>query len=179
MTLIPEGNIDLHIERTVRFVDDSDLSLKFACIAAGPVVGGYDGTTQEIAKRTKRSVSQVENWAHAKWMYDVGRKYDMRLARNLWRELPVTHWARAWDIQTGGYNALYYLEQASYNDWSAAGMMAEFDKEREAGHAPLLLHRAKLSFFGLASELYKQAVRLTESQRVAVLSVIDSFKVEA
>ena len=178
MTLIPEGNIDRHIDRTVRYIDGSDLGLKFACIAASPVVGSYDGTTQEIAKRTRRSVSTVENWAHAHWLYKATRSNGNRqIARIMWRRLPPTHWWKAWDIHQAGYDALYYLTAAYQYGWSAQGMMAEWDKERLAGHAPLQLKRAKISFFGLASELLKQSQLLTEDERQACLFVVDAFEV--
>ena len=177
MTNIPEGNIDRHIDRTVKYVDGSDLGLKCACIAASPVVGTYDGTTQEIAKRTMRSVSTVENWAHAHWMYSAARKINIKVARALWRTLPPTHFWKAWDIHQAGYDALYYLNNAWMYNWSAQGMMAEWDKERVAGHAPLQLSRAKLSFFGLASELWKQGKQLTVAQRNAVDAVLEAFEV--
>lgn len=177
MTIIPEGNIDRHIDRTVRYIDGSDLGLKFACIAASPVVGSYDGTTQEIAKRTRRSVSTVENWAHAHWMYSAARKINIKVARELWRMLPPTHFWKAWDIHQAGYDALYYLCGAGQYDWSAQGMMAEWDKERLAGIAPLQLSRAKLSFYGLASELWKRQKQLTAKQNAAVDAVLKAFEV--
>jgi hypothetical protein len=175
MISLKEENVDFHIERTVRFALRSDLDLKFACIAASPVVGTYDGTTQEIAKRTLRSVSAVENWAHAHWMYSAARKVNIKVARALWRTLPPTHFWKAWDIHQAGYDALYYLNNAWMYNWSAKGMMAEWDKERVAGHAPLQLSRAKLSFFGLASELWKQQKQLTKEQRAAVDAVLKEF----
>jgi hypothetical protein len=175
VTNIPESNIDRHIDRVVKYVDSSDLGLKFACIAASAVVGTYDGTTQEIAKRTRRSVSTVENWAHAHWMYSAARKINIKVARALWRTLPPTHFWKAWDIHQAGYDALYYLCGASEYNWSAQGMMAEWDKERVAGHAPLQLSRAKLSFFGLASELCKRGGELTAKQNAAVDAVLKEF----
>ena len=175
-TNIPEGNIDRHIDRTVKFIDGSDLGLKFACIAASPVVGTYDGTTQEIARRTRRSVSTVENWAHAHWMYRAMRANGYKVAaRFLWRQLPPTHFWKAWDIHQAGYDAMYYLEKAHQYNWSAQGMMAEWDKERLAGIAPLQLSRAKLSFFGLASELCKRGGELTAKQNAAVDAVLKEF----
>lgn len=174
MTLISEGNIDRHIDRTVKFVDGSDLGLKFACIAASPVVGTYDGTTQEIAKRTRRSVATVENWAHAHWMVKEGRKIDRSLTRFLWHYLPATHFWKAWDIHQAGYNALYYLEKAYDYNWSAQGMMAEWDKERVEGHAPLQYKRAVIALRGLAEELLKQVK--SEPQKIALLSVLDAFR---
>lgn len=179
MTLIPEYLIDSHIARTVRFVDGSDLGLKFAMISASSVVGSYDGTTQEIARQTRRSVSTVENWAHGHWMVKVLRKNgNKKLVRRLWRELPPTHFWKAWDIHQAGYDALYYLRLAWENGWSSKGMMAEFDKERQAGFAKLQMSRAKLAFRGLADELVKRSAELTEAQRIAALNVLDAFQEE-
>jgi hypothetical protein len=174
MTLLPESNIDRHIERTVKYVDGSDLGLKCACIAASPVIGSYDGTTQQIAKLTRRSVSTVENWAHAHWMYKTARHEDIKLARLLWRKLPPTHFWRAWDIQVAGYNALHYLNHAYAYDWSAQGMMAEFDKDRNAGNAPLQFTRLKIVIRGLADELSK-CKDLTQGQRKAVDAIKKEF----
>jgi hypothetical protein len=174
MTLIPEGMVDKRINQVTRYVGDSDLGVKLACIAASNVVGTYDGTTQEIAKRTRRSVSTVQNWAHAHWMYKEARKSDMQLARLLWRKLPPTHFWRAWDIHQAGYDAMYYLLAAFQNDWSSKGMMGEWDKERLAGHAPLQYKRAVIALRGLAEELLKRVNN--EAQKVALLSVLDVFK---
>lgn len=175
--MVDESAIDRHIDRTVRFVSDSDLGLKYAMIAASPVVGSYDGTTQEIAKRTRRSVSTVENWAHGHWCYKSLRANGNRkMARMLWRELTPTHWWKAYEIMQDGYDALYYLLAAFQYGWSSRGMMAEFDKEKQAGHAPIQFKRAKIAIFGLASELQKQAAQLNEAQRVAVLSVLEAFQ---
>jgi len=74
MTLIPEHLIDRRINQTVQYIDNSDLGVKLACVAASNVVGTYDGTTQEIARQTRRSVSTVQNWAHAHWMYKAARQ---------------------------------------------------------------------------------------------------------
>lgn len=175
MITLSESGIDRHIERTIKYVDGSDLGLKCACIAASPVIGAYDGTTQQIAANTRRSVSTVENWAHAHWAYREYRSNGNRkMARLLWRELPATHWWKAWDIHQAGYNALYYLTSAYQYGWSSKGMMAEFDKERTAGHAPLQVQRAKIALYGLANELLKY--RLTEAEQQACLFVIDTFK---
>lgn len=171
--MISETNIDRRIQRTVRFVDGSDLGLKFAMIAASPVVGSYDGTTQEIARLTRRSVGTVENWAHGHWCYKHYRAINRKFARKLWRELPPTHWWRAWDIHVAGYDALYYLRAAYEHGWSSKGMMAEWEKERSAGHAPLQYKRAVVALRGLANELLKH-VR-NEAQRVALLTVLDTF----
>ena len=177
MITIPEGNIDLHIKRTVDFVANSDLGLKYAMIAASPVVGSYDGTTQEIARLTRRSVSTVENWAHGHWCYKSLRANgNKKLARKLWRELTPTHWWKAYEIMQDGYDALYYLLNAFQHGWSSRGMMAEYDKERQAGHAPIQFKRAKVAIFGLASELQKQAAQLSEAQRIAVLGVLEAFQ---
>lgn len=173
MTLIPEHLIDRRINQTVQYIDNSDLGVKLACVAASNVVGTYDGTTQEIARQTRRSVSTVQNWAHAHWMYKAARQANVKLARRLWRELPPTHFWRAWDIHQAGYDALYYLQAAHQNNWSSKGMMGEWDKDRNAGNAPLQYRRAVISLVGLARELLKQVKG--ENERIALLSVLDVF----
>lgn len=173
---IDEHLIDRRIAQTVKYIDGSDLGVKCACIAASNVVGSYDGTTQEIARLTRRSISTVQNWAHAHWMYKAARKANVKLARKLWRELPPTHFWRAWDIHQAGYDALYYLNAAHQNGWSSKGMMGEWDKDRNAGNAPLQYRRAVISLVGLARELLKQ-VR-GEDERIALLSILDVFEVD-
>lgn len=53
--------------------------------------------------------------------------------------------------------------------------MAEWDKERAAGHAPMQYKRAVIALRGLAEELLKQ-IR-DEAQMIALLSVLDAFEV--
>jgi len=148
-----EGTIDARIARVVRFGLDSELSLKKACIVAASVVGTYSGVTQEIAKRTKRSVSTIENWAHAFRLYEQLRKFNHDVSWCLWRELPASHWWLAYDIQAKGYDALHYLTMAEHHSWSGRDMMQEFKRDFEAGNAPMIRARALLSFRGLADEL--------------------------
>lgn len=174
-----ESLLDSRVERTARFAASSDTHLKYACIVAASVVGTYSGVTQEIAKRTKRSVSSVENWAHAFWLYVELRKaqtrhFDFQCIRVLWRVLPASTWWLAYDIQRAGYNALSYLNMAAAHKWSGRAMMGEFDKDLHAGLAPLIFSRAVLSFRGLADELAKSR-QLTEQQAQAVEMVQEAF----
>jgi len=171
-----ETLVEAWIQRTVDYHNDSDKRLKYACITAAQVVGSYSGATQTIAKQTKRSVSSVENWAHAFRLYSDLRKNGNRIrVRTLFRTLPASHWWLAYDIQQSGYDALYYLENANLHHWSGRDMLKEFAREREAGNAPLIFKQACRTMFGLASELLKQAARLTEAQHNAILNVIESF----
>jgi hypothetical protein len=173
-----ESIIDKWILKAARAETDSDAHLKLACIYASPVVGRYDGGTQEIARLTRRSVSSIENRAHAHWCYkELRANGNKPLVRRLWRSLPASHWWQAYDIQRAGYDALYYLELADAHSFSVRAMMAEWNKDREAGHAPLILKRAVLSFRGLAMELMdKHAAHLTVGQRKAVKAVMEAFE---
>lgn len=170
-----EQLVDTWVGRVVSYHAGSDASLKCACIVAAQVVGSYSGTTGVIAKETKRSVSSVENWAHAFRLYKELRQTD-KLARVLWRKLPCSHWWLAYDIQAAGYDALYYLTMAIQNDMSGRDMLQEWKRDREAGNAPIVFKRACLSFFGLASELEKQAGKLNPAQRKAIAMVKEAFK---
>ena len=175
--MIPEQNIDLHIKRAVEFAKGSDTGLKYACIAAGPVVGTYDGTTNEIARLTNRSVSTVENYAHGFWLYKELRSNGSRtIARKLWRELPASHWWKAYDIQRAGYDAAYYLLFAFQHSVSGRGMMGEFEKDRNAGNAPLVFSRAKIAIYGLAVEMMKHKSDMTTEQIAAITAVRKAFE---
>src|SRR5258706_8480435 len=170
---------DKWINNIVRWHAESDMRLKYACIAAGRVVGSYNGATGIIAKRTKRSVSTVENWAHAWRLYADLRKNGNRIrVRTLFRELPASHWWLAYDIYIAGYDALYYLTNAYAHSISGREMLREFAQDREAGYAPLMLKRACLSFYGLALELEKRNGELSKSQHAAVLEVKREFQAE-
>lgn len=170
-----ETLVEVWIGRVVANHKSSDTHLKYACIAAAQVVGSYSGATQVIAHDTQRSVSTVENWAHAFRLYRDTRRGD-KLARKLWRELPASHWWLAYDIQQAGYDALYYLLKAYQHHWSGRDMLAEYKLDREAGTAPVIFKRACLSFFGLASELMKHTEQLTPLQLEAVEMVREAFQ---
>ena len=180
MNGISESAIDRHIERAISYYGRSDTGLKYTCIACSPVVGSYDGTTQAIAHEIQRSVSTVENYAHAHWLYKGLRRSSngsKKLVRTLWRELPASHWWQAWNIFENGYDALYYLTLAYQHKFSGRAMMGEYRKDIEAGNAPLIFRRAMSTIYGLAGELLKHSQSLTEGQRIALLSVQDEFDV--
>src|SRR5687767_11063751 len=123
MNTVNESLVDKRIQQAIDFSKGSDLHLKFSCIAASDVVGKYSHATAEIAKRTNRSVSTVENHAHAHWLYvelrkDSPREGQFRFVRTLWRELPASHWWLAYDINNKGYDARHYLTSAFAHNWS-------------------------------------------------------------
>ena len=172
--LISETLVDKRIDQTVKFNKRSDVELKCACISAFWVVGTYSGATEKIATESKRSVSSVQNWAHAFRLYKslrTGRNF--RRVRSLWRSLPASHWWLAYDIQQAGYDALHYLDNADQHSWSGRDMMAEYKRDRESGTAPLIFRHACYSFLGLANELSKY--NLTAKQRVAIAAVLEAF----
>jgi hypothetical protein len=172
-----ESIIDIRIARVVKFGHESDWSLKMACVVAASVVGTYSGVTQEMAKQTKRSVSTIENYAHAFRLYAELRSDPAYIwkARRLWRALPTSHWWLAYDIQTKGYDALRYLQNAEWNGWSGRDMMQEFRRDMEAGNAPMVLRRVFVTFRGLADELAKSP-HLTPAQADAVAMVREAFR---
>ena len=171
-----ESMIDNRIARVVKFGHESDWRLKMACVAAASVVGTYSGVTQEMAKQTKRSVSTIENYAHAFRLYAELRSDPAFFlqSRRLWRALPSSHWWLAYDIQTKGYDARRYLQNAEWNGWSGREMMQEFKKDMEAGNAPMQIQRVKIAFRGMAQEL-KDNPDLTPAQAAAVDAVEEAF----
>jgi hypothetical protein len=174
-----ESVVDGWIARAIKYNSESDLTLKYSCIFASPVVGKYaNGGTKQIADGIRRSVSTVENHAHAHWLYQELRRNlsDLKRVRLLWRRLPASHWWLAYDIQNAGYDALYYLDNADLHNWSGRDMIFEYKRDRENGSVPLLFHRACYSFRGLAMELAKQTKRLTPAQIKAVQAVIKEFE---
>jgi hypothetical protein len=176
ISLIPEGIVDKRIEQAVVWNHGSDTYLKFSCLAVSKIVGSYSAATAQIAKETNRSVSTIENWAHAAWLYTELRrnKSDTLLVRGLWRELPASHWWQAYDIQNNGYDALHYLTMAAEHNMGGREMMQNYKADMMAGNAPLIFSRAKIAFRGLAHELLKRK-ELTPKQRAAVQAVIDAF----
>ncbi len=175
---LSEDAVDRHILRVVLYHKGSDTYLKIAAIAASPIVGTYSAGTAKIAKEARRSVSTVENWAHAHWLYRELRSNGSRLvARKLWRELPASHWWLAYDFHAAGYDALHYLEQAAGNGLSSRDMVGNFKADRDAGIAPLVFHRAKHALYGLATELLdKQLKNLNKKQRAALEAVREAFE---
>lgn len=152
---IHEGIIDKRIRQVVDFSKGSDTHGKYACIAASPIVGTYTHATQQMATQCKRSVSTIENWAHAHWLYvELRRDPDyMFQARRLWRLLPASHWWLAHSIQSRGYEAMQYLLKADMHSWSGRDMMREFKTDFEAGTAPMIIKRALFTFRELGDEL--------------------------
>lgn len=174
MNTIHEGIIDKRIRQTVEWSKSSDLTLKFACIAVSPIVGNYTHATKQIADARNRHVSTIENWAHAHWLYLDLRKSNphpvvFQHIRDLWHNLPASHWWLAYDIQLKGYDALHYLGNAYLNIWSGRRMMEEHRKDMEAGNAPMVLARAFVAFQGLAAELMKPLPALERAEAEGLL----------
>jgi len=174
-----EGLVDKRIRQAIDYGKGSDTGLKAACIAASPIVGMYSHGTQQIATARNRSVSTVENWAHAHWLYKelrtTDRKGDKKVARNLWRNLPASHWWLAYDIQAKGYDAFTYLVHSHTHNWSGRDMMQEFKRDFEAGTAPMVLRRVFVTFGGLADELLRNRKQLTPAQVAAAEAVKEAF----
>ena len=150
-----EGLIDKRIDQFVEWEDGSQTYVKYTAIAAGQVVGMYDGATEELVKRTKRSTSTIQNRAHAFNLYKELRKDNRAIARELWRSLPISFWVGADRIQKAGYESIKYLLSAYRHGWSVRDMNMEFDRDREAGNAPLQYERVKLTAVGLANEIMR------------------------
>lgn len=173
-----ESLLETWIARILKHNRESDMYGKYVCIEAAFVVGRYEeGVTEEIAHRTKRSQSSVQNWAHAARLYqDLRSNGNRKMARHLFRSLPVSHWWLAYDIQQAGYESLYYLLKAFEHSWSGRAMLEEYRKDRDAGTAPLIFRRGVHVIYELANELLmKHNSRLNEDQRVALLGVQDAF----
>lgn len=134
---INETLIDKRIRQAIDYGKGSDTSLKCAALAAGRVVGKYTAATQQIADARNREVSTVQNWAHAAWMYQELKDYprrDVQRVRELWHELPVSHWWLAWDKirncnEAHNWNTFYYLNNAFIHGWSGRRMLEEFQAD--------------------------------------------------
>lgn len=170
-----ESLVDKRIDQVVEWASASDTCVKYTSMAAAQVVGTYSGITEQIAKQTKRSVSTVQNWAHAKWMYDASRKVRMSYARKLWRELPLSFWWIAWTFQQNGYEATDYLVCAYENEWSTRDMREEFKRDVEAGTARLQTKRVRVVLVGLAHEVLNSR-EFTEDERMAAGILIEAFE---
>ena len=171
-----EAIVDGWIARAIAYNQRSDTCVKYACINASPVVGKYaNGGTEAIAKGIKRSVSTVQNHAHAHWLYCELRTVDTRRARELWRTLPASHWWLAYDIQKAGYEALHYLDFADLHKWSGRDMLEQYRKDIEAGNAPIQYKRLCVSIRGIAEELLGRK-ETTPAQIKAAFAVRKAFE---
>lgn len=173
-----ESITDHWISQAITHYGKSDAALKKHCVYAAMVVGRYEhGGTQAIATGIKRSISTVQNYAHAFWLYSELRKGKLNTRmRTLWRTLPASHFWQAWTIQQAGYDAYYYLTYAERHNASGREMMDCYKKDIEAGNAPIILQRGVHALRSLATELLnKFGNQFTESQRVALLTIVDNF----
>lgn len=173
---------DAWIARAIRYYSKSETALKKYCILAAHVVGKYEnGATQAIADGINRSLSTVQNHAHAYRMMEILRNSVVNTrVRTLWRELPASHFWQAWAIHQAGYDAFYYLNNAALHRQSGRDMMDEYKKDLEAGNAPMQFQRGVIALRGILNELLmKHNNRLTEGQRIALLAVLDNFGEQA
>jgi hypothetical protein len=168
-----EGLVDKRLDQIDAWAKSSDTCVKYLCLAASLVVGVYDGTTEQIAKRTNRSVSTVQNWAHAAKLMKELRPKNRARVRELWHELPPSHFWLAWDIQRAGFEAFHYLDKALALGWSGRDMLGEYRAERDEGTAPLQYKRAVVSIVGLAREIL--AHERNKNKRAALLSLIEMY----
>ena len=89
---------DNEIARAVRAARRSDGSLWVAAFWSARVVGTYrrDGA-REIALQAGKSVSTVENWAHAYWLYKALRESSEHVP-NMRKALVISHFYAAHDM---------------------------------------------------------------------------------
>lgn len=184
---INEALIDKRIAQAAHWYSDSDTTLKYAAIAAGRVVGLYDGVTAEIARQTRRSVSSVENWAHAYRLYRELRsgaptEYIFCHSRVLWRELPISHWWQASDAIDHTGDCYKYLYLAHQHGWSGRRMLAEYRADYEAQHGappPLSFERkwqkAKAVITDLLASFDELSKLLTCEQMEALRVFVEAF----
>jgi hypothetical protein len=168
-----ESVIDHWVTQAVNYYEQSDVRLKICGLYAAPVVGTYqrDGT-KAIADGIGRSLSTVENYAHAAQLYQELRKNTKvrKRIRTLWRSLPASHWWSAWQIQNAGYDAFYYLDHADIYKLSGRDMMQEYKADRDAGTVPMLYDRGMIALSGLVRELLqKHYGKMDENLRSAMM----------
>jgi len=154
MKIDTESLIDKRIDQAVEWAKSSQTYGKFTAMATAQV-GDYSGATEQIAQRARRGTSTVYNWANAFNLYKLLRKNNRAIARHLWRELPISFWVGADRIEKAGYLSIEYLTAAYQHGWSVRDMNQEFERDREAGNAPLQFKRVIVSLHGLAGEIVK------------------------
>lgn len=177
-----ENLMEHWIENAIKHYGNSDGELKKHSVYAAQTVGTYqNGSTQAIADGILRSPSTVENYAHAHVLYVKLRNSPLRNRfRTLWRTLPISHWYQAWIIEKAGFDGGHYLYNAALNKWSGREMMENYKKDLEAGNAPMIFRRGVIALHGIVNELLtKYNPQLSEAQRIALLTVVDAFELEA
>jgi len=113
----------------------SNLSLWVTCCAARRIVGRRDGATARFASDCGRSLSQIENYAHAAELRLTLRRHVPTQVR---KQLTVTHYYRLWRLQRR-YDIPYstvveYLIEAAAERYSAESLAVMVS--HEYGYAP-------------------------------------------
>lgn len=146
-----EDLVERDIDRAVAYSKKADGNLWVAGMYAARVVGKYSGGTEEIHKRSGKSISSIQNWAHAYEMLVLVLKNSQLtgnwgFVRENWRVLSPTHFWTAWEKVNKydlGIDAvcgyLYQMLNYRYNNesWSADALAREIDAhEDKSGNVP-------------------------------------------
>ena len=145
-----ETTADRRITRTAQAIQHGNRNLWEAAILAASIVGEYaEGGTRAIADRAGRSVSSVENWAHA-WQLYADLRNQLRTCaelRSLRPELSVTHFAVMWDavnkwgiVPADVMQLLRWMVSCKQNGerWSVDALRRELDAEYNHDGQPRL-----------------------------------------
>ena len=144
----PEVLTETDIDRVVSASRRSDGNLWVAGFYAARVVGTYaEAGTREIADRTGKDPSTVENWAHAWDLYnEIRNGINSGTARTLRKTLTLSHFSNAWELRRKYDLSLEvitdHLEQiVIYREqghkWSSEALRQEVDaQEDKTGNVP-------------------------------------------
>lgn len=94
-----ETRAERNIDSAARHAQQSSRHLFIAGYQAAKIYGLYQvDATREIAARTGRSVTAVQNWVYAYRCFVSCLQVDLQLARKLRRALTMTHFQRMYAI---------------------------------------------------------------------------------
>jgi len=134
-----EDITDNEISRAVRASRRADGNLWVAAFWSARVVGTYQRHgAAEIARQAGRSVSTVQNWAHAYWLYKALRESSEHVP-NLRKALVISHFYAAYDMMVKYDLKLpvifLHLEQMVYykqngQPYSAEALKQEIEAEQ-------------------------------------------------
>ena len=128
------------LDKAVSALRKGNDQIWMVCLIAGRTVGKRDGQTQELAQALLKSVSQVENYAHAYFGYKLSRKY---ISKDVRPQLSPGHFATLFTcwrrIEFDPALCSEYLESAVENSLNSEELREVIENDNNLQPKPVTL----------------------------------------
>lgn len=181
MTTFTEARADHHVARAAAALRESDKNIWKAAYHACKMWGHYQHYgVKSIADAAQKSVSQIENYAHAYDLFTELCKFGYVCEiRKLRRRVSPSHFWKMWSAKNTyglmGWECVKYLMLSASNGWSGDRMIEELLVDLGKKRPPLKVQTVCKGIAAYAAEILARVNDFTTQQREAAQVVLNVF----